>query len=68
MLDVGNYLNFFQERKEAVSLFTGKKGLKLREQVVKKSKALPDEMEDRPRVLPSEDAKKIQVIFHSSFL
>uniref|UniRef100_A0A0R3RWD0 Probable U2 small nuclear ribonucleoprotein A' n=1 Tax=Elaeophora elaphi TaxID=1147741 RepID=A0A0R3RWD0_9BILA len=49
------------ERKQANSLFKGKKGQKFRDQVVKKSRAMPDDEEDgEPRNLRVEDAKKIE--------
>uniref|UniRef100_A0A915Q5Z4 Probable U2 small nuclear ribonucleoprotein A' n=1 Tax=Setaria digitata TaxID=48799 RepID=A0A915Q5Z4_9BILA len=49
------------ERKQADSLFKGKKGQKLRDEVVKKSKVVPDDEEEgQPRNLCAEDAKKIE--------
>ncbi|MFH4978543.1 hypothetical protein AB6A40_005252 [Gnathostoma spinigerum] len=51
------------EREEAKNLFKGKKGRKLREEVVKTSAALPDENDFAPRkTMRDEDAEKIQVI------
>lgn len=45
-------------------MFKGRKGQKLRDEVVKKSKALLDEEEEgQPRNLRTEDAKKIEVYF-----
>lgn len=58
---------FFQERKQADTLFKGKKGQKFRDEVVKKSKAMPDDEEDgQARNLRMEDVKKIEVIFKLS--
>ncbi|VDN86739.1 unnamed protein product [Brugia pahangi] len=51
---------FFQERKQANNLFKGKKGQKFREEVVKKSKTIPDDEDGQPRNLHVEDAKKIE--------
>uniref|UniRef100_A0A1I7W3G8 Probable U2 small nuclear ribonucleoprotein A' n=1 Tax=Loa loa TaxID=7209 RepID=A0A1I7W3G8_LOALO len=49
------------ERKQADGLFKGKKGQKFREEVVKKSKTMPDDEEDgQPRNLRIEDAKEIE--------
>lgn len=49
------------ERKQANNLFKGKKGEKLREEVVKKSKIMLDEDEEvQSRNIRAEDAKKIK--------
>ncbi|VIO92964.1 U2 small nuclear ribonucleoprotein A, putative [Brugia malayi] len=48
------------ERKQANNLFKGKKGQKFREEVVKKSKTIPDDEDGQPRNLHVEDAKKIE--------
>ncbi|KAM3720004.1 putative U2 small nuclear ribonucleoprotein A' [Dirofilaria immitis] len=49
------------ERKQADNLFKGKKGQKFRNEIVKKSKAIPDDEEDgQPRNLRIEDVKKIE--------
>lgn len=60
-----NYLEvFFQERKQANSLFKGKKGQKFRDEVVRKSRAMLDDEEDgQSRNLHAEDARKIEVKF-----
>ncbi|VDO46765.1 unnamed protein product [Onchocerca flexuosa] len=52
------------ERKQADSLFKGKKGQKFRNEVVKKSKVILDDEEDRQsRNLGVEDVKKIEAKF-----
>uniref|UniRef100_A0A915AIZ6 Probable U2 small nuclear ribonucleoprotein A' n=1 Tax=Parascaris univalens TaxID=6257 RepID=A0A915AIZ6_PARUN len=55
------------ERQQAASVFKGKKGQKVREQVVKKSRPLPeDERVEAAKTMRGEDARKIQEAIESA--
>uniref|UniRef100_A0A183CWJ4 Probable U2 small nuclear ribonucleoprotein A' n=1 Tax=Gongylonema pulchrum TaxID=637853 RepID=A0A183CWJ4_9BILA len=56
------------ERKQADNLFKGKKGEKLRESVVKRSKTVPEDEDEGPRNLRAGDVRKIEVIFRCFFV
>lgn len=58
----GSTFMIVEERQQASAVFKGKKGQKVREQVVKRSRPLPeDERVEAAKMMRGEDARKIQV-------